>query len=181
MYGFVNKILKYSEKSIKENSLNLNVIVGSLERIATFRFFFLFSSFIMIFEIVTIFFLDINITKIDFNFIKNELGYLLISIAIFSLMANIIPSVLSYLIGFICKNREIIQFEKENYIDKDDLLIKALKNQNSIDFQYLQQHGEEENSLQSLKNYALLFSSSLTINYFFSNSMINNLELYLNT
>ena len=161
--------------------MNLNSVVNNLEKISTFRFFFLFSSFIMIFEIISIFFLNTNIMNVDFDFIKNNVGYILILIAIFSLLANIIPLTLSYFIRLVCRNREVIQSEKDNYIDKDDLLIKALKNQNSVDYQYLQQHEEEESNLQGLKNYSLLFSFTLFINYFFTNSIMKNLEIYLKT
>lgn len=161
--------------------MNLHSVINSLEKIATFRFFFLYTSFIMIFENVILFFMDTNIAKVNLEFIKNEVGYILISIALFSLIANVIPATLSYLIGLICRDREIIQFEKDNYLDKDELLIQALKNQNSIDYQYLQQHKEEEIYLQSLKNYALLFSFALVSNFFFTNSIMKNLEVYLNT
>ncbi len=135
----------------------------------------------MIFENIILFFLDTNITKVNFEFIKDYIGYILITIVLFSLIANIIPATLSFFIGFICKDRKIIQFEKENYLDKDKLLIQALKNQNLVDYQYLQQHKEEEIYLQSLKNYALLFSFSLASNSFFTNSIMQNLEEYLNT
>lgn len=161
--------------------MNLNSTVNNLEKIATFRFFFLYTSFIMIFEIVMIFFTQNNITNINFQFIKNETGYILVSIAIFSLIANIIPAMLSYIIGLFCKNREIIQFEKDNYIDKDKLLIRALKKQSSVDYQYLHKHKEEKKYLEDLKNNALLFSFAIVSSSFFAHSIMSNIEIYLDT
>ena len=74
-----------------------------------------------------------------------------------------------------------MKFELDNYLDKDELLTQALRNQSRIDFEYLQQQKKEEASLQSLKNNALLFVFALTSNVFFANSIMKKLEEYLSS
>lgn len=164
--------------------MNLSSTINALDKITTFRFFFLYGSFILLLDSSMICFTNTSLTKLTIESMTKNLGFLLLFLMAFSLIASVVPSTIHFLLKLICsivpkKNEEY--YTKEQYIDENTLLIHALKEKDKLAYDYLKDEKEQYDKLITLEKFAILFISSFATNYFFSNSLVSQLEIYLNT
>ena len=164
--------------------MSLSSTINALDKMITFRFFFLYGSFILLLDSSMLFFINTSLIQLTLEAITKNLSYFLLFLMAFSLIASVVPSIIDFFLRWICsffpkKGEEY--YSNEQYIDENTLLIHALKEKDKLAYDYLKDEKEQYDKLITLEKFAILFLSSFAANYFFSNSLVSQLEIYLNT
>jgi hypothetical protein len=162
-----------------------NLVLQNLEQASSLKFFFLFTSFYLIIESFFLLTIGESLMSLNLTKLKEHFAYILYGISIFALFASIVPSIFFYIltmlfIRFGC-SLEVIDFEKENYINDNDLLKRSLQNNSSVEYQLLKDKEIMIEESDNFLKYAILFSLSILINLFMPNSTLEIVEGYLNT
>lgn len=159
--------------------MQLHGVVTNIEKFTNYRFFFLFTSFLLVFESFSIFLLNTSIIEVNFEFIKMNTGYILLSLSAFSLFASFIPPMIIFILKMICSRREESYFEQEDYIERDDLLKKALHEKSNVDYILLKDNEQQKSGINSLLKYSIIFVFSIILNACFNNSIVSSGESFL--
>lgn len=161
----------------------------NIEKITEYNYFLIITSFIFFIDSYSIIFMDISIININSEIIKSKIGLILVLFFAFSFYMAIITKVASFIINIIYKlkfqKEDTTTFNRDNYIYDDDLREIAIRDNNSVLYNYYLSEIKLKDDIFRTQYLSVGVICILIINYFSSSginiSLTNSFEIFFNS
>lgn len=158
----------------------------NIERILDYNYFLVLASFVLFIDTYMILFLNSKIGNIDLDFLKNNIGNIIVMLFIYSFFMAIITKIVNIIINniYIYKFKKYEIVDRSNYMINSNVLNLAIKNNNSVLYNYYMEDQKNVDSIYNNRYLSTAILILLTINFFISTeiniSIIKTFEIWAN-
>ena len=143
--------------------INLENFNSVLKKSLDLKFILLLCNYLLLCEIIFVYFLNINLIELESYFVESNIKYFLLSLIIFAFymqfMKIVIKSILIY-----CKE-DLSSAEKGSYYDEDIILKYALHKKNILDYKYIKAYKKDYKNYYNSLVYSIILSVTIIFNF----------------
>lgn len=156
-------------------------IIQNVQKFIKLTYFFYFTSFLLLFESITLLLYGTGILSVNLKFIEQNTGALLLGISLYALMSSAIVYIADLFISSIaakCSSNQVSHHK--NYIDEVSLYEQAIIEKDKFKLDILDRHKKVAENYRLLRSGAILFIITFSINAFYKQSIVSKIIVQIN-